>query len=125
MEADGRLMDTVGGVISTTTVAVTVALIAGLLRECTATVTVPCPPAVSATWLVARLLTSAAGPANAKLKVSATWPMLVTVIWNMLPGATDGGFRATLTPCDTTARVPGADAVTDVFVVEAAVTWKA
>ena len=61
----------------------------------------------------ARVATSAAGPPSVRLKVSVTLPVLVTVIWKLLPGAPVDVFSDTATPLATTTTVRGGRAGAD------------
>ena len=69
-------------------------------------------PAARVTVVEPRLAASAAGPASARLKMSETLPVFVTVSSKVVPGAPAVAFSETLTPLARTLSVPLATAVT-------------
>ena len=53
--------------------------------------------------------------------MSATWPVLVTVNWYVLPGAAEEGLSATPTPCARTTNEPSVEPETSDRLVEVAI----
>src|SRR5262245_48268475 len=78
----------------------------------------------SVTVVVPRVATTAAGPPRLRSKVSVSWPVFLTVIWNVLPGPAVDGLRLTLTPFLAIVSVPVAEPWTAGSVVDVAVALK-